>query len=279
MGGAIIVIDQPTGAGSGTPGVARQDLWQSQQVNLSVGIGGNTAFQWDLLDIPPGSASSLTGPTTATPHFTPDLIGTYRIQLITNGGGTGNVQILVARVRFTSVGALASRGWAPPAFGERNGESNYGGNIRGWAQELEFILADILGNAFSGGGGTSETVYAYGISGTQSSTQSSPDIRGTISFDPSVFPATGRTLVFAAVLERTSPTTSCSLQLFNLTDNVLVTTLVSTSTTPDLQESATLVVPADLPNSKKLYALRIFRTGGSSSDTVACTMARLEIRY
>src|ERR1700689_3825519 len=55
MAGAIIVIDQPTGAGSGTPGVARQDLWQAQQINLSVGIGGNSTFQWDLLDIPPGS--------------------------------------------------------------------------------------------------------------------------------------------------------------------------------------------------------------------------------
>lgn len=142
MAGAIIVIDQPGGAGAGSPGVARNDLWQNKQINLSCATVNGT-YQWDLLDVPPGSGATLTGGGTSTPHFLPDLIGTYRIQLITNGGGPGNVQILVIRVRFSVLGVLQNRGWSPPAFGEQSGESNYGGNTRGWAEEIEYILADI----------------------------------------------------------------------------------------------------------------------------------------
>lgn len=152
MAGAIIVIDQPGGAGAGSPGVARNDLWQNKQINLSCAVV-NSTYQWDLLDVPPGSGASLTGGGTSTPHFLPDLIGTYRIQLITNGGGPGNVQILVIRVRYNATGVLQNRGWAPPGFGEQASESNYGGNLRGWAPEIEFILADIRANGFSSGGG------------------------------------------------------------------------------------------------------------------------------
>src|SRR5882672_3425186 len=131
MSGALLVIDQvrpgPT-ISPGTPGVARNDLWQAQQIQLHDGAEGNSSWQWELLAIPPGSASTLTGATTSSPVFTPDLPGTYRIQLITNGGGPGNIQIKVARVRYDAAGALVNRGWALPAYGEQAGEANYPGN-------------------------------------------------------------------------------------------------------------------------------------------------------
>lgn len=173
MAGAIIVIDQPSGAGAGSPGVARNDLWKLQQINLSC-ASSNTTYQWDLLDVPPGSGATITGPSTSTPNFLPDLIGTYRIQLITNGGGPGNVQILILRVRYSSVGVLQNRGWAPPAFGEQSGESNYAGNLRGWAEDLEFIFSDALmqitelGNPFAAAGdlaGTSTNQMVVGLRG------------------------------------------------------------------------------------------------------------------
>lgn len=153
MPGAVIVADQSSGAGAGTPGVARNDLWQNQIVDLSVGTSGNSTYQWELLAKPPGSASSITGPTTSNASFLPDLSGTYRVRLTTNGGGAGNVQTLVLRVRKDSSGTLTNRGWALPAFGEVAGESNYSGNLRGWAEPIEFVFADLLANAFTGGGG------------------------------------------------------------------------------------------------------------------------------
>jgi hypothetical protein len=153
MPGAIIITDQPSGAGLGSAGIARQDLWQSQVLNLDVTTLGNSSFLWEILDKPVGSTATLTTPTTQTCAFTPDLIGTYRVRLTTNGGGSGNVQTLVFRCRYTSTGTLANRGWAYPAVGERLNEANYSGNTRGWKQVQDTILEDIRTNFSTGGGG------------------------------------------------------------------------------------------------------------------------------
>ena len=145
MSGAIIVADQTSGAGFGSPGIARDDLWLMQAITLSCATSGNISYQWDLLAFPTGSAVTLSTPTLSTSGFTPDLIGTYRIRLTTNGGGPGNVQILVFRVRYNSSGALTNRGWAYPAFGELSAESNYGGNAVGFKLSISprVILVEI----------------------------------------------------------------------------------------------------------------------------------------
>lgn len=143
MPGAVIVINQPTGAGAGSPDVARNDLWLSQQIELVVGTGSNSTQEWAILDKPPGSAATLTNDDQPTATFTPDVLGTYRIQLVTNGGGPGNVKIKVLRVRKNSAGVIQKRGWALPGLGEAAGESNYVGNLREWAEVFEFIFADI----------------------------------------------------------------------------------------------------------------------------------------
>ncbi len=43
-------------------------------------------FHWTLPTVPPGSSATLSNPTTATPTFTPDVIGPYVAQLIVNNG-------------------------------------------------------------------------------------------------------------------------------------------------------------------------------------------------
>lgn len=148
MAGAVIIADQPAGAGNGVAGVARNDLWRNKAVNLSIGVGGNTTYLWELLDVPPGSAATLSTPTAPTSSFTPDVIGTYRVRLTVNGGGNGNVQTRVYRVRFSPTGTLEQRGWAYPAVDETKEEANYDGNTRGWAEALYSILEDARLNAF-----------------------------------------------------------------------------------------------------------------------------------
>jgi hypothetical protein len=154
MPGAVIAIDQARPGPSvshGSPGVARKDLWVGWEVQLLDGAGGNTQWEWSLLYVPPGSAVQLSGADpqgvahTANPTFTPDLPGTYRVRLITNSGGPGNIQIKIVRVRFDINGDLAWNGWALPAFGESDGESNYPGNLIAWAEVFEYIFTDIRG--------------------------------------------------------------------------------------------------------------------------------------
>ena len=159
MPGAEIRFDQAANPiPVGTPGVARDDIWLSQPVVCRSVLSGNTAWQWSFLDVPPGSAAVFSGSTTPTATFTPDIPGTYRIQLITNSGGLGNIVVLVVRVRYSSTGVLLFHGLCLPAFGERVNEDNVlvppitgSQNERGYAPFFEAILAYVL--TLSGGGG------------------------------------------------------------------------------------------------------------------------------
>ncbi len=149
MSGASIVADQDRPGPSvshGSPGVARNDLWINWLVTLGDGAGGNNAWAWTILYKPPGSSVVLSDADgdgvahTSAPTFTPDLKGTYRIRLITNTGGPGNIQIKVFRVRYDDTGTLV--GWVFPAFGEQDGESNFPGNDTAWAENIEYNLTD-----------------------------------------------------------------------------------------------------------------------------------------
>jgi hypothetical protein len=150
MPGAIIAFNQVQAATPtfGSPGVARNDLWQTggttSPITAYCTTSGNISFAWELLDVPPGSGATLTAPTAGTTDFTPDLPGSYRVQLITNGGGPGNIQVLIAAVRYNDVGVLVNRGWRLPALGEVIGEQNFLGQLRGWDEAWETIFYDLL---------------------------------------------------------------------------------------------------------------------------------------
>lgn len=156
MPGAIIAFDQDQGGtpSYGSPGVARNDLWLNGLVTCRSTASGNTSYLWEILDKPVGSAATLADSTSQNATFTPDVAGSYRIQLTTNGGGPGNVQILIAAVTKDTLGATTQRGWRIPAFGEGGTENNFAGQSRGWAEALKFILDDIRTNLGGGGGGT-----------------------------------------------------------------------------------------------------------------------------
>lgn len=149
---AIFAIDQSRpGPSPGTPGVPRKDIWQGWQVNLR-STGTAISYQWILLDRPPTSAATILNATSATANITPDVPGSYRVLLITSGGGPGNIMTLVFRVRFDNTGALVNRGWALPALGETAAEDNFDGLGRGWAEFWEEVMPDLLSaiSSFSG---------------------------------------------------------------------------------------------------------------------------------
>ncbi len=142
---AEITFNQPTGAGAGVAGKARNDIWLSQVVNM-VSSGTGTTYLWELLDAPPGSAATIGNPTLSTANVTPDVMGTYRISLKVDSGGGDNTIIKVIRARYDSSGVLTLRGWALPAVDEEIEEADYGTNTRHWDEVWQSILPDIRKN-------------------------------------------------------------------------------------------------------------------------------------
>lgn len=144
---AEITFNQTGGAGAGVPG-ARNDIWLDVQVDM-VSSGTGASWQWTLLDKPPGSSATITNDTASTANITPDAVGTYRIELEIDGSES---IIKVIRARYDDTGALASRGWALPARNEEEGEADYPGNARDWAEPWETITTDIRSNVFEAAG-------------------------------------------------------------------------------------------------------------------------------
>lgn len=323
MPGAVIVADQPSGAGAGVPGTARQDLWLSQQIDLSVGTGGNSTYQWELLDKPPGSAAVLGTPTAATSFFIPDLVGTYRVRLVTNSGGAGNIQILVFRVRYNSVGALADRGWALPGLGEAGiEENNYNGNARGYDQVLRYIFADLL--PVAGGWNVLKNGVLVGqqrsvnIDGNVPVTNDVPNNRvnivlnqyleiplvaGTSSTDAAtpgqaiaqrqlnigLLPAGTKTFYLVATLVADAVDAECWIELWNVTQNYMVTNGQLNNTGAVNMEIAQTFVSAALPqnttgntlrtNTNDEYELRVYRNDGIVGDFVSVLNAHLRVVF
>lgn len=138
------------------------------------------------------------------------------------------------------------------------------------------------------GGGTGRTssvavsstvpVYVPAITGRQQTASIIADERGVISFNPALYKAVSgftRSIIFAAELEAAVAGQSCYLELYNLTDAVSVVTLNTAQTLPTRVVSSEL----SLPQSSKLYSVRLWRVGGSGSEQVACKMARFEVSY
>ncbi len=138
MATSLIRIDQsghPT-LEIGTPGISRDDIVISTQVQLANGNDtGVRSRRWTLLSKPTGSTAVLSSPTDAAVTFTPDLIGTYRVRLIVNEGRSGEVDTRLIAIRDAS-------GLRIPAAGESN-EANWGGNERGWHPDMELYLQSI----------------------------------------------------------------------------------------------------------------------------------------
>ena len=147
---ATFTIDQPFGAGAGSAGEARRDIWLGQQVLLTALDLSPGGYVWEFQPggIPPGSLAVIVDGGLQQASFTPDLPGSYRVRLLWNGGGAGRVSTKVIRVTKDPYGLTLNRGWGVPAFDERPDETNFSGNFRGSTPEFEFIFADLLTNAF-----------------------------------------------------------------------------------------------------------------------------------
>ena len=107
---------------------SNDDLPISTPVQLdNVGTGGESTYLWQLLAVPEGSAAVLTSTTVHNPLFTPDLEGTYLIQLVVNGVLPNRAIVGVRQLKT---------GQRIPAPGETTED----GTTAGWAPAVNRIL-------------------------------------------------------------------------------------------------------------------------------------------
>jgi hypothetical protein len=98
-------------------------------------IGGEVSYAWTMLDKPPGSAATLATPTTSASGFTPDVEGSYLIQLVVNAG-------LPTQHTATALGAcvqVKNPDLRVPAAGETTQAST----ADGWAVAVDVFLRKI----------------------------------------------------------------------------------------------------------------------------------------
>lgn len=131
---ATVTLNNPTPGGGisnilnlivNTPPVANAGINQNGTVGTKVTIDGRKsydsdpgdliAFHWLLLSVPAGSTISLGNSTSVTPAFTPDIAGTYQVQLIVNDGKTNSAP--------STVTITAYSGNSPPNA-DRGGDLN-----------------------------------------------------------------------------------------------------------------------------------------------------------
>jgi len=146
MPGAQIAIDQDRpgpSVSTGTPGYGRDDLWLGRATHPR-SVNTATLYEWTLLDKPPGSTAVLSNATSQICTITPDLAGSYRLQLVIDGGGLGNTQIKILGCTKDFSGVEVNNGWRFPALGEEPAEANFAGQLRGWDEALRNIFTDLL---------------------------------------------------------------------------------------------------------------------------------------
>lgn len=99
---------------------------------------------------------------------------------------------------------------------------------------------------------------------------------GFIEFDPTIIPATS-TIKLKVIAETTGP--QVTIQLYNVTDSVVVTgsTLTTSSLTP--VELTTGDLTANLKNANAIYQVQIKMAAGVPSDMVSLDFARLEVTW
>ena len=158
MPAANFVINQAAGAGPGTVGISRKDIWRGVEVQLVADTSGS--YTWRLLDKPRGSTAALSDYFIQNPTITPDVNGTYLIEL-NNGAGPNRTKVLLFRV--TTADGITDDGYALPAFQEPVTAANYGGNTRGSADAIEdvfdWIMANVAGSISGPAGGDLSGTY------------------------------------------------------------------------------------------------------------------------
>ncbi len=263
-------IDQPLGAGSGVSGNARDNLWENRSIELhDTGTGMTSSREWILEDKQPGVVATISNPTSSPALFTPPVGGggSYRVTLRYDGVSDPNLGAIyeqknksfVFRVTRDQAGAAIPNLFPLPAAfeakEESNGISGQGEAGRGYAPLFDPIRAAVRELR-------TEPVVVDLLCGRQTTPLTGFDIVGSKVFDRSKYPSTFSCMFRARIFASAGMT--AQVRLFNFTDSIVVTpTLLSSASTTPTVVTASLAVPADIPNASKEYEVQLRISAGA----------------
>jgi hypothetical protein len=272
------------GASVGTPGVS---LIGVTGTGVQVSNGGTNptpdpgTWVFTVLGVPSASAV-LTGVvqsgSTPTWNFTPDVAGTYVVQLEVTDDTTGATSTDVRSFGiYTSLGAP----YLIPSFTGNSQSMNFGGQPTGWDKYMEAWLNLVVALASAAVAPFPAVIpIVTGVFGAGTST---PTRAGGLVISLAGFPASlgslNRHLTFYADIETTTGT--AHVQLYDVTASAVVTgTPLTTTALVNTEASAALTVGAS-PDfvSGDSYEVDVWITGGGSSDRATVTNARIVVTY
>lgn len=216
MAAAVIVIDQPAHPTQpiGQPGKSRNDIVLGTPVQLrNQDDTGVRSHRWLILDQPDlATPDVLSNPIAATPTFTPNAIGTYRIQLSVNLGRKGEVDRQLVAVRDFS-------DQRQPAAGEAD-EANWDDvdtaapNARGWMPDVRDLLrkfdnrgSPVTTPSAASGGGTAEGEIFLGMAAPTGSQIEIIANSNTVLTDVELFADAARSILVYQALAKDAFTT------------------------------------------------------------------------
>ncbi len=269
-----IIQSVGSSSGTGAPGEGRNDLVEGEQVDLFDTEPANvgSVYFWEFEDAPIGTAPSMTGPTSPTPHFLvdadPTLAGSYRVKCTVNGLDS-SFEILAKPLRAT--------GARIPSFQERTGY-NAGGNLKGWHEaETAFkrTVDERLHNPGPGQAGDQIVQLIWG-GGRETHNSDTPLVVGGFALNPNDYSLANTTVAFQFVVIAANGTTplTAHAMLYNLTDGEIVTSSVLDiiNDTDPAKYAATLAVGVGSGKIKtsgeKVYECRIYLDAPPDDPTV-----------
>lgn len=126
-------IIRSTGSSSGTiTGHGRKDLIIGETVTLTDAETANVGatYIWTLLDTPVTSTASLSGASTPTATFSPDVTGSYRVHCLVNGISSSE-EIIAVALSYTNARI--------PAYNELT-QYDGDGNTKGWHTDQTLFM-------------------------------------------------------------------------------------------------------------------------------------------
>lgn len=103
---------------------SREDLTIGSPVSLTNSDNtGATTWAWTFISKPPNSAATISGATTATASFTPDIVGSYLIQLTVSDGVLNYVDKKIGAVKTANFGIRIPAASEQTEFSTTNGWS------------------------------------------------------------------------------------------------------------------------------------------------------------